>query len=663
MSRLPRSLVALLLVLGAASAALAQQAQVAAEPERFSANTPRATSAGHTFTAPEGFSLLQRGVVTVLQPPEGDLSIALVDVTDARDADDALASAWAAYRPDAKRPLKLSQPQAARDGWEERRAYTYETSPNERILAFAGVRRSGTNWIVLIGEGAESTFEKRAGPIGLLANSLRPKGYARESFAGRRPHPLDDVRIAMMKAFVADGMKQLGVPGVGFSLIDGNRVVFEGGLGVRALGKPAPVDAHTRFIAASNTKAMTTLLLAQAVDAGLLKWDQPVVQAYPGFRLGDPEIVRQVLIRHLVCACTGMPRQDLEWLFESGGATAATTFQMLAGMRPTSKFGEVFQYSNLMVSAAGYVAGARLAPGFELGRAYDEAMRKRVFVPLKMNDSTFNFALAMTGNFASPHGEDIDGRTQPAAMDLNRTIFPARPAGGLWTSPHDLSRFVLMELAEGRTPEGRPIVSAANLRARREPQIIVGEDITYGMGLIIDKHYGIEVIHHGGDLSGYHSDMIWLPAFGIGATVLTNSDAGVLLRGPFLRKLLEVLFDGKPEADEQLRVAAANRVSAIKKERERLMMPPDAKAVVVLAPRYRSPELGALSVTRAHGGVTFDFGEWRSRVASRVNDDGSISFISADPGVGGFDFVVGNQDGKPILTLRDAQHEYRFVAE
>jgi CubicO group peptidase (beta-lactamase class C family) len=91
-------------------------------------------------------------------------------------------------------------------------------------------------------------------------------------------------------------------------------VVYQGGLGVRQLGKPERVDADSLFIAASNTKALTTLLLARLVDEHKLRWDEPVIEAYPSFRLGDAETTRRVLVKHLVCACTGMPRQDLEWL-------------------------------------------------------------------------------------------------------------------------------------------------------------------------------------------------------------------------------------------------------------------------------------------------------------------------------------------------------------
>lgn len=136
-------------------------------------------------------------------------------------------------------------------------------------------------------------------------------------------------------------MKQLDVPGVGLSFSSNNQVVWAGGLGLRELGKPAKVDADSLFMVASNTKAMTNALLARTVDAGKLRWDQPAADAYPGFRLDDPDVTKSVQMRHLVCACMGMPRQDLDWLFADRHAPASATFDQLSGMKPTSKFGEV----------------------------------------------------------------------------------------------------------------------------------------------------------------------------------------------------------------------------------------------------------------------------------------------------------------------------------
>jgi hypothetical protein len=66
---------------------------------------------------------------------------------------------------------------------------------------------------------------------------------------------------------------------------------------------------------------------------------------------------------------------------------------------------------------------------------------------------------------------------------------------------------------------------------------------------------------------------------------------------------------------------------------------------------------------KKQGNVTvFDFGEWRSEMATKKNPDGSVSFLTTAPGVLGFEFVVGTGDKKTLL-VRDAQHEYVFDAQ
>lgn len=632
----------------------------------FTAASADTTSAGHSYAPPDAFATSVAGPVLRFTAPEGDTTVTVVDLAAAKDAVDAVAQAWRLAVPDFKRSLRIATPRPARNGWVDQKVFEYETSPNEKLVVQAIARRVGTGdgkaWVVLLMQGSEATMEKRSAPIGKFFSSLRPQGYARENFAGRSAKPLTPERIEQLKAFIADGMRQLDVPGVGLSFIDGGKVVWAGGLGLRELGRPEPVDADTLFMAASNTKAMTTALLAKAVDAGKLRWEQPAHQAYPAFGLADPDITGSVLIKHLVCACTGMPRQDLEWIFADGAAPATSTFDQLRGMRPTSKFGEVFQYSNLMVGAGGYIAAAALKPGKEIGAAYDEAMHDLLFQPLGMQRTTFDFKQALAGNRAWPHGDALDGSTRRASMDMNYTIVPARPAGAVWTSPRDFSQWVLMELAHGRAPDGTVLISEVNWAERYKPQVMVGEDRSYGMGLFIDKSDGITVASHGGDMIGFHSNMIWLPEYGIGATILTNSDAGVDLRGPFQRKLLEVLFDGKPEADERIKVAAANRRAEAAKSRELLTLPIPADAVKKLAARYTSPELGSIQVQRQGAEVRFKFAHWNSEVALRKHEDGSQSYITTDPGVSGIELVRDDKAAQPTLILRDAQHEYRFVS-
>ena len=148
---------------------------------------------------------------------------------------------------------------------------------------------------------------------------------------------------------------------------------------------------------ASNTKALTTLMLAKLVDER---------QAHLGHAGHDAAAVvqarrrrhdEQVLVKHLICACTGLPRQDFEWLFQFKGVTPEGALATLGTMQPTSKFGEMFQYSNPLAGAAGFVGGHVLFPELELGAAYDEAMQTRVFDPLGMTSTTFDYAKALAG--------------------------------------------------------------------------------------------------------------------------------------------------------------------------------------------------------------------------------------------------------------------------
>jgi hypothetical protein len=123
------------------------------------------------------------------------------------------------------------------------------------------------------------------------------------------------------------------------------------------------------------------------------------------------------------------------------------------------------------------------------------------------------------------------------------------------------------------------------------------------------------------------------------------------------------VFDGKPEAVGQARAGRAQRLANRAEWRERLVVPPAPAEADKLAARYVSPALGVLAVRKQDGATIFDFGKWYSAVASRKNDDGTTSFVTIDPTVDGFTFVVSERDGKKALVIRDAQHEYPLIEQ
>ena len=451
-----RSLAFAMAIFGLAAVFVAVAPAIGDTTERLPADTAKTTVEGNTFIAPAGWTITTRGAATILEAPEGDSHIAFVDVR-APNADAAVAAAWQAYKPDAQWPLKVVNDSPDQDGWTDRRTYTYQTSPNEKRYVEVSLQRANDVWTAVVYDMTEAVGDKRIAQVVLIYGELLPKGYTRESFAGRKGAQLDAAKLAELRKFVEDSMKALGIPGIAVGIVQGGKIVLADGYGVRQLGRSEKVDAETLFMIGSNTKAMTTLMLAKLVDEKKVGWETPVTSLLPSFQLGNADTTRQVNVKHLICACTGLPRQDLEMIFEYAGHTPADTLVTLASMQPTSAFGEMFQYSNLLAAAAGLVGGHVAFPQLELGAAYDKAMQTSVFDPLGMNATSFDYTVALRGNHAMPHAPDIDGGPTNALMEPNDAVIPVRPAGAAWSNVNDMLAYINMELADGLLPDGRAL--------------------------------------------------------------------------------------------------------------------------------------------------------------------------------------------------------------
>ena len=176
-------------------------------------------------------------------------------------------------------------------------------------------------------------------------------------------------------------------------------------------------------------------------------------------------------------------------------------------------------------------------------------------------------------------------------------------------------------------------------------------DWSFGGGTVLMRRH-----HHrfSKDIDIFLSDPQWF-----GYLTPRLSDAAAAMTTNYVE---EVIFDGKLEAQASLDASAAQIKATQAKERERLVIPANSASGDKLAAHYSNASLGNIDVKHRGKDLVFDFGEWASVVASRKNDDGTISFITIDPTVIGFEFVVSERDGKPVLVTRDAQHEYVFAA-
>lgn len=263
-------------------------ARTAAAPvvQVMTADSPASDLDGNTFIVPEGWKIETAPAMVLVSPPEGDSRLAIVNTTaDSNDA--ARDAAWKVYKPDLRWPLLAANDTPDRDGWTRGKSYAYQTSPNEKRTVAASTRFANGRWTVVIFDFADATAEKRGGQLAKVFSHFYPKGYSRESFGGKTAAKLDAARLEQLKKFVRDAEEATGVPGVSFGVIQDGKTVWAGGIGVRELGKNETVDDKTLFMIASNTKTLTTLMLAKLVDAKKIAWDEQVTSILPSFRLGS----------------------------------------------------------------------------------------------------------------------------------------------------------------------------------------------------------------------------------------------------------------------------------------------------------------------------------------------------------------------------------------
>ncbi|HEX7062998.1 MAG TPA: serine hydrolase domain-containing protein, partial [Woeseiaceae bacterium] len=211
---------------------------------------------------------------------------------------------------------------------------------------------------------------------------------------------------------VDDIIAHYDVPGLAVGVIEHGKVVYTRTAGELVAGGGEQVDRHTLFKIASNSKAMTAALLARLVDAGKLRWDDPVRKHLPQFRMHDPWVTEHMQVRDLLVHNSGLPEGggDLMLWPEPNAFTRADIIHGLAYLVPAYGFRSGYAYDNLLYVVAGEVAAAAG------GASYEELLRREVFGPLGLDCRVGSWRSAQVGNVAQPHVKE-DGVNVPVRVD------------------------------------------------------------------------------------------------------------------------------------------------------------------------------------------------------------------------------------------------------
>ncbi|MGH7357105.1 MAG: serine hydrolase domain-containing protein, partial [Candidatus Rokuibacteriota bacterium] len=351
---------------------------------------------------------------------------------------------------------------------------------------------------------------------------------ARLAHAADRPRDTAEVG-AFLDGLVAGLMTERHVPGAVVLVVKDGAMLVARGYGVADLSTGRPVDPETTlFRVASVSKLFTATAAMQLVEQGKLALDADVNRWLDGFTLAE-RFGKPVTLANLLTHTAGFDDRLL-------GMTAPLTAPpvalgtYLAGHMPPRVLppGDVLSYSNHGLALVGYLVQRAS------GEPFAEYVRRHILEPLGMMHSGFGLPDPLPPGLAVPYLYK-SGAYIPMGYDRLRV----GPAGDLYTSAADMSRFMIAHLEGGRLG-GTRILGEATARAMHRRQFSHHPRLDgWCYGFEETSRNGVRTIGHGGDWRGFGTILVLVPDARLGLFVSTTRSYDIR----FMKPLVDRFFD------------------------------------------------------------------------------------------------------------------------
>ncbi|MFJ7146454.1 serine hydrolase domain-containing protein [Pseudomonas protegens] len=352
--------------------------------------------------------------------------------------------------------------------------------------------------------------------------------------------------IGYLKQYIPREMAEHQVPGLSIALVDGQELIWARGFGFADKARGLQVTENTAFRAGALSQLLTATAVMQLVEQGRLQLDAPLQDSLKEFYVRsrfhqDQNAADQaVTLRRLLSHQAGMPA---EYLRDSHTPHALDELpRKVSGVWLNNAPGTQTAYSNLGYALLG--AAVERSSGLD----FEQQLQKSLLRPLGMSQSSF-----IGGSRAQPYR--AQGYADGASSDdvLVRDL----SAGGLWSSPRDLSHYVRMLFAQG-SYKHQALLSPASIKEMVRPQNtgnLLDFDCQVGLGWFLSPcgdewvSPGIRTWQHSGTGDDFHARISVLPQQQLAVIVMSNSGSGEALAQPLVTQVLRMLLQahGAPE--------------------------------------------------------------------------------------------------------------------
>jgi CubicO group peptidase (beta-lactamase class C family) len=313
---------------------------------------------------------------------------------------------------------------------------------------------------------------------------------------------------------------------------DGTQTVMAHGLANVVTG--APMRDDTGFLFGSVTKVLTTTLLLQQVERGVVDLDERIVEYLPEFKLTTPSAAERIRVRNLLTHTNGI---DADLFFaDVRGRDALTVFLDGLGRCCGALFepDEYMSYSNGGMNVAGRLLEV------VTGTSYHDLLERDVYGTVGMDDSCTSAEDAILRSTAVGHFAD------PATGGARRTdmfMLPdswapagATPIGTI----RDLLAFARTHLANGVSPSGKRVLSSESTTRMRSVTHDMGTPNVspIGLGWLLVPFGRTTVLSMSGASPGGVAVLVLVPEHDLAFAAFGNDPRAMMLHDQMLLWLL-----------------------------------------------------------------------------------------------------------------------------
>jgi CubicO group peptidase (beta-lactamase class C family) len=315
--------------------------------------------------------------------------------------------------------------------------------------------------------------------------------------------------IAEIRSIMANRVESGRAVGMVTGVIDekGRQVVASGKVSLDGTQQP---DGDTVFEIGSVTKVFTSLILADMIEKGEVKPDDPVSKFLPATVKVPSRNGREITLLDLSMQVSGLPRlpdnlKPADPANPYADYDASKLYDFLSRYTLTRDPGEKYEYSNLAVGLLGH------ALALKAGMSYEELLRRRIFDPLGMSGTSITLSEAQKKRLAPGY----DGGLKPVK---NWDFAVLAGCGAVRSTVNDMLKFVAANLELTDTP-----LKFAVRRMRAVTKGIGAPDLEIGMAWHVFTKFDTRIWWHNGGTYGYRSFVGFNPAKKEGVVLLCNT--------------------------------------------------------------------------------------------------------------------------------------------